>query len=389
MLLMPWKETGVMDQKVQLIGDWLKDEYSVRELGVYYNVSCKTIYKWINRYQAGGIDALSETSRAPFFHPNATPPEIVSRLIEAKLKHRYWGPKKLVVWLKRHHPDVAWPVASTAQSILRKEGLVKPKRLKRHVPPYAEPFRECERSNDSWSMDYKGQFKTGDGNLCYPLTISDNYSRYLLACRGLFHPDYESTRPWLEQAFREYGLPMAIRSDNGPPFASVGLGGLSRLSAWLIRLRVKPERIQPGHPEQNGRHERMHRTLKEAVCKPPGSSLADQQQAFDRFRPDYNEERPSEAVGMKTPASLYQPSRRIFPNKLPPVEYDSWFTVRQVRSSGCIKWKGGFIYVSQALAGEPIGLRQVAERIWETKYSFCTLGFLDEEVGKVLPMCPV
>jgi putative transposase len=386
---MPWKETGVMDQKIQLIGDWLKDEYSVRELGECYNVSCKTIYKWINRYQAGGIAALPEAPRAPLYHPNATPPEIASRLIEAKLRHQYWGPKKLVVWLARHHPDTPWPVASTAQNILRKEGLVKPRRLKHRVPPYTEPFRECKRSNDSWSMDYKGQFKTGDGQPCYPLTISDNFSRYLLACRGLFHPDYESTQPWLEQTFREYGLPRAIKSDNGTPFASIGLGGLSRLSAWLIRLRVKPERIQPGHPEQNGRHERMHRTLKEAACKPPGSCLADQQQAFDRFRPDYNGERPNEAVGMKTPASLYQPSRRIFPGKLPPVEYESWFTVRQVRSNGCIKWKGGFVYVSQALAGEPIGLRQIDERKWEIRFSFYPLGILDEEVGKVLPMCPV
>ena len=386
---MPWKETGAMDQKVQLIGDWLKDEYTISELGEYYQVSRKTIYKWITRYQAGGVEALTEMSCAPRYHPNATPPEIVSQLIEAKLRHQYWGPKKIVVWLKRHHPDTPWPVASTTQNILRKEGLVKPRRLRRRTPPYAEPFGECQRPNDTWSIDYKGQFRMGDGHLCYPLTISDNFSRYLLQCRGLLHPSYEVTQPWLEWTFREYGLPMAVKSDNGEPFASVGLGGLSRLSAWLVRLRIKPERIEPGHPEQNGRHERMHRTLKEATCRPPEYCLTDQQQAFDRFRPDYNGERPNEANSMATPASVYYPSPRLFPGKLPPVEYESWFTVRQVRSNGCIKWKGGFVYVSQALAGEPIGLRQIDERKWEIRFSFYPLGILDEKVGKVLPMCPV
>jgi transposase InsO family protein len=386
---MPWKETRAMDQKVQLIGDWLNDEYTVRELREYYNVSCKTIYKWIKRYQTGGVEALTEMSRAPRYHPNATPPEIVNQIIEAKLKHQHWGPKKLVVWLKRHNPDTTWPVASTAENILRKEGLVSKRRLKRRVPPFSEPFEECKTPNDSWSMDYKGQFKTMDGRFCYPLTISDNFSRYLLSCQGLLHPAYEATRSCLEQAFREYGLPLAIKSDNGTPFASKGPGGLSRLSAWLVRLWIKPERIQPGHPEQNGRHERMHRTLKDAVCKAPKSCLAAQQAAFDHFRPDYNSERPNEGIGMETPASLYKPSRRIFPEKLPPVEYESWFTVRQVRSNGCIKWKGGFIYISQALAGEPIGLRQIDEHLWILRFSFYPLGILDDRVGKVLPMSPV
>ena len=378
-----------MDQRVQLIGDWLRDEHTVRELGEHYQVSRKTIYKWIQRYKDGGVEALTEASCAPHHHPNATSPHIVSQIIEAKLKHKEWGPKKIVSSLERHFPDIPWPAVSTAQSLLRKEGLVKPRHRRRHTPPFAQAFHECLRPNDSWSMDYKGQFRTSDGKLCYPLTISDNFSRYLLTCRGLFHPDYEHTRLWLERTFREYGLPMSIKSDNGVPFASVGVGGLSRLAVWLIRLRVIPERITPSHPEQNGRHERMHRTLKEGVCKPPRSDMKAQQKAFDEFIPVYNNERPHEAIGMQSPGAIYQPSRRLFPNKLQPVEYDSWITARRVRSDGCIKWKGSFIYVSQALAGELVGLNQVDETRWELNFSFCPLGIVDEKGGKVLPMSPV
>ena len=386
---MPWKETCAMDQKVRMIGDFLKDEHTISELGEHYQVSRKTIYKWISRYKVGGIEALEESSRAPHRHPNATPPEITCQLINNKLRHVDWGPKKVVSVLRQHYPESRWPAASTAQNILRKEGLVKPRQTRRHTPPFSRPFQECLKPNDSWSIDYKGQFRTGDGKLCYPLTISDNYSRYLLSCRGLRHPSYEDTRPYLERTFREYGLPLAIKSDNGSPFASTGIGGLSRLSAWLIRLQVVPERIALSHPEQNGRHERMHRTLKEAACKPPKYCLADQQLAFNHFRAEYNEERPHEAIGMKTPASLYAPSRRLFPEKLVPLEYDSFLTVRRVMNSGCIKWKGEFIYISQALAGQQLGLKQIGENTWQLWFSFYPLGILEEKTKKVLPMSPV
>jgi transposase InsO family protein len=378
-----------MDQKMELIGDWLKDVHTIKELGEHYQVSRKTVYKWVNRYKSGGAEALLDASRAPGTHPNATPPEIVSQLVETKLEHKPWGPKKVVRWLENNYPDDSWPAASTAQNILRKEGLVNPRHLRRHTPPFTQPFQDCQRPNDSWSLDYKGQFKTGDGKLCYPLTVSDNYSRYLLTCRGLAHPNYEDTHFWLERTFQEYGLPLAIKSDNGAPFASVGLGGLSRLSAWFIRLRIVPERIAPAHPEQNGRHERMHLTLKEAVCKPPKANMRAQQRAFDEFRPEYDYERPHEAIGMQPPGAIYQPSRRLFPGKLLPIEYDSWLTVRQVRSNGCIKWKGSFIYISKVLAGEPVGLRQLDDRTWELSYSFYPLGILDEKTGKVSPMSPV
>jgi len=386
---MPWKETRVMDQKIQMVSDCLKGEHNISEISEHYRVSRKTVYKWLSRYQSGGIEALKEASRAVHDHPNATAPEIISKIIGTKLRHVSWGPKKVVSLLKRQYPAQRWPAVSTVQNILYKEGLVKPRKVKRHTPPYNRPFRECTKPNDSWSIDYKGQFRTGDGRLCYPLTITDNYSRYLLKCHGLYHPSYEATRPHLEQVFREYGLPLAIRSDNGAPFASVGLGGLSRLGVWLIKLQIIPERIMPSHPEQNGRHERMHRTLKAAVCQPPRSSLTRQQQAFDAFLQEYNEKRPHEALNMHTPASIYQPSHRLFPGKLRLVEYDSWMKVRRVLPSGGIKWQNHYYYVSQALAGERIGLRQIADTVWEIWFSFLLLGYLDVNKGKVLPMSPV
>ena len=388
-----------MDQKIQLLSDYLKDEYTITELSQNYLVSRETVYKWIKRYQEKGMAGLEELSRAPLSHPNATSPEIVSQLIDTRLKHKNWGPKKIIARMEKLYPESCWPAPSTAGSILKKEGLVRSRHLKQRTPPYTEPFRECNRPNDVWSIDYKGQFKMGDGRLCYPLTITDNYSRYLLGCQGLYHPTHENTRPCLERAFREYGLPLAIRSDNGAPFASTGLGGISTLSAWLIKLWIRPERIVSGHPEQNGRHERMHRTLKAETAKPPRANLKDQQRAFDGFRKEYNIERPHEALGQEVPATFYQPSRRMLPDKLTEIEYPSYFTVRQVRHNGEIKWKGEFVYISQALAGEPVGLRQIGERGWEVRFSFHPLGILDEQIVKVLPitdkykkvstMCPV
>jgi len=386
---MPWKETSAMDQRVQMISDYLKGEHNISEIGEQYQVSRKTVHKWISRYQSGGAASLASRSCAPLLHPNATGIEIASEIIFIKRQHINWGPKKVISWLKERHPDRGWPAVSTAQNILRKEGLVRTRKHRRHTPPYSQPFQKCAQPNDSWSIDYKGQFRTGDGRLCYPLTLTDNYSRYLLTCRGLRHPSYEATQPHLEQAFREYGLPLVIRSDNGSPFASTGLSGLSRLAVWLIKLQIMPERIAPSHPEQNGRHERMHRTLKEAVCQPPQSCLYRQQKAFDLFRLDYNEERPHEALGMKTPALLYRPSDRSYPSRIPKIEYDRWLTVRRVMPSGCIKWKNEFIYISQALAGEPVGLKQIDDTTWEVRFSFLPLGILNVLKKKVLPMSPV
>lgn len=397
---MPWKETCAMDQRVQMISDWLSDEYSITELSRMYEVSRKTIYQWIGRYQMEGPSGLEERSRAPKSHPHTIPRQIAREIIAAKLRYQRWGPKKVLAWLEAHYPEARWPAASTLGEILKREGLVRSRRKKRRTPPYTEPFQEGTRPNQVWSADFKGQFRTQDGRLCYPLTITDASSRYLLHCRGLSQPTFEAVHPWFEWVFRAYGLPEAIRTDNGAPFASVGLGGLSKLSIWFIKLGIRPERIEPGHPEQNGRHERLHRSLKEATASPPRGTIQEQQGAFDEFVHEYNSERPHQALGQKPPASVYQPSLRPYPTKLSRIEYDHDALVRYVRHNGEIRWKGDLLYVSEALAGEPVALQQQGEHLWEIKFSFHPLGILNETTGKimpltnhqlrkVLPMCPV
>jgi putative transposase len=397
---MPWKETCPMDQKIKFIVDYLSEEYTVTELSNMYEISRKTCYKWVQRYLDEGPVGLTDRPKVALTHPNATILEIARKIVAVKLEHRSWGPKKVITWLEQHQPEKQWPAFSTASDILWREGLVKPRQKRHRTPPYTEPFNECNRPNAVWSADYKGQFRMGDGRLCYPLTISDNCSRYLLECHGLSHPSYEETKPLFETVFRKYGLPEAIRTDNGEPFASVGLGGLSKLSVWFIKMGIKHERIAKGHPEQNGRHERMHRSLKAAVANPPKANLKKQQKVFAKFKPEFNCERPHEALGMKTPASIYTPSLRPYPARIPETTYHGDYVVRQVRHNGQIKWKGEFVYVSQSLAGEPVALKQKTEDEWEIRFNTIILGTLDEHTlkikpytdsrgEKVLPMVPV
>ncbi len=382
---MPWKETCVMDQRIQFISDWLKGEYTKRALCRHYGISRPTGDKWIERYEAEGLEGLQARSRVPQHHPNETPGWMKERIIQVKLSHQHWGPKKVSDYLRRKDAQAAWPADSTAGELLKRVGLVKPRKRRRRVSADPHPFKGCERSNRVWSADFKGQFRLGQGGWCYPLTLTDNYSRYLLACRGLSGPTNCGVRPWFEWAFREYGLPEAIRTDNGSPFASLALGGISPLSKWWIRLGIKPERIKPGKPSQNGRHERMHRSLKEATAQPPKRSMLAQQRAFNHFVREYNEERSHEALQRQTPASVYRASLRAYPVKLKPIEYDETYTLRHVRHNGEIKWRGQLLYVSEVLASECIGLRQTDEARWDVYFSFYKLGTLDGSSRKIEP----
>jgi putative transposase len=376
---MPWKETCPMEQRVEMIGDWLKNESSITELSKMYGVSRVTIYKWLNRFKAEGPAGFQEHSRAPRQHPNAVPSEMVQMLISARLSHPGWGPKKIRSFLRERYHDEECPALSTMSMIFKREGLVKPRRIRHTVGAYTQPFLDCDAPNKVWSADFKGQFRTKDGKLCYPLTITDNCSRFVLLCRGLERPTHDQVRPWFESTFRRYGLPEAIRTDNGSPFASVGLSGLSRLSAWFIKLGIRPERIAKAHPEQNGRHERMHRTLKEATATPPHANLTEQQKAFNDFVEEYNFDRPHEALEMKRPGAVYEFSKRAFTSRIAPMKYDSEIIVRPVRNSGEICWKGKRIYISQALSGEQIGFRRVEdEQNWEIFFGFQKLGTLDD-----------
>jgi transposase InsO family protein len=268
-------------------------------------------------------------------------------------------------------------VASTIGDLLHREGLTIPRRKRRRTPPYTEPFVAAQQPNRVWCMDFKGHFRTRDGERIDPFTLSDAYSRYLLRCRAVDHTDTEQVLAVLEAAFREYGLPDAIRSDNGPPFATRAVAGLSRLSVYLIKLGIVPERIQPGHPEQNGRLERLHRTLKAETASPPATTRRAQQQAFNRFRREYNQERPHEALGQCTPESCYSLSARAYPARVPEPEYDSSMKVRRVHVRGQFKWKDHKVFLTESLAGEAVGLEPIDDRHFTVYFAHLPIALFD------------
>jgi transposase InsO family protein len=392
---MPWRETCPMDQRRKFIEDWLGDEWNLADLCKGYGISRKTGYKWLERFKNGGFSDLADRFRAHRSHPSTT-----ARLIEAQivqLRHRYpfWGPRKLKRRLERLCPNQNWPAASTIGSILGRHGLVMQRRRRYRTPIYAGPLVDSLKANDVWAADFKGWFRTVDGTRVDPLTVSDCASRYLIRCRVVAQTNGDNVRAQMTAAFQEFGMPTALRTDNGAPFATVGLGGLSELAVWLIRLGITPERIRPAHPEENGAHERMHRTLKQQTAKPPKANLRAQQNAFDDFRAEYNEDRPHEALGMRTPADVYTPSRRAFPRKLPPIEYPAGSTTRLVTTNGCINFQDKRIYLSNALMNEYVRIDENGEH-YEVWFGPVQLGKLDLTTAtvsrtstKVLPMIPV
>ena len=382
---MPWKETCTMDQRVQFISDYLKGCYTKRDLCMFYGISRPTGDKWIARYDKQGPEGLYDRSRRAHWQPNATAPDIAKRIVEMKLTHQSFGPKKVMDRLRAVEPGTPWPADSTAGDILKRNGLVKLRRKRRRVPPDPHALVTCNAPAQSWSADFKGDFRLGSGQRCYPLTLTDNHSRFILQCRALSRMTTDSVKPWFEWVFREYGLPETLRTDNGPPFASVTTGGLSQLSAWWVRLGIRPERIRPAKPSENGRHERMHRSLKEAVISPPSSNLAAQQQRFDAFVEEFNWQRSHEALGRLTPGSVHHVSPRPYPARLPDIAYDSGVVVRKVRQNGEFRWRGRLIYLSQVLAQEPVALIACDNDCFEIRYSFHLLGVLDERTSTITP----
>jgi len=375
-----------MNERMKFIADHLKDEWSVAALCRYYGISRKTAYKWLARYQEEGPIGLADRSRAPRRHPNAVPEAIQEQIVAFWGKYPHWGPRKLVHRLAQIQPETHWPAPSTVGALLKRRGLTAPRRRKRRTPPYAQPFREGIQPNDVWSADFKGWFRTQERTRIDPLTISDAASRYLLRCQGLVKPKRPSVQGVFTATFQEFGLPRAIRTDNGPPFASVGLGGLSRLSVWWVRLGITPERIRPGHPEENGSHERMHRTLKQATAQPPKANPRAQQRAFDRFRSEYNQERPHEALAMQTPSQHYQSSPRPFPERLPEVEYTPDHKLRRVRSNGEIRWQDKKRYLSESLVGQWVGLIEIDNGQWRIDFGPIQLAVYEEQAGKIKPI---
>lgn len=375
---MPWKETCVMDLKVELMGDWLQGGYTITELSRGYGVSRKTVYKWITRYKAEGAVGLLDRSRAPRHCPHAISQAMADRIIKAKNRHPSFGPKKVMDRLREDEPDVDWPADSTAGEVLKRAGLVKKRRYKQPYPADPQPFDLGDSNNALWSADYKGQYRSSTRRWCYPLTITDNASRFLVSCHGVDATDYMQAQPVFERAFLEYGLPEAILTDNGPPFASRAAGGLTRLSLWWIRQGICVHRIQPGKPTQNARHERMHGTLNRAIGhRMRGAGVIRQQEMLTAFREEYNELRSHESLNRRTPASCYTRSPRRYSPVLRPVCYDDDQRVRMVRHNGEIKFEGRLFYISELLAKQPIGLRQIDEQLYEVRFSFHLLGHLN------------
>ncbi len=380
---MPWKETTPVTERMQSLVDWQSGLFTVRFLAERHGVSRKTLYKWIERFEAEGPAGLEDRMRRPRQHPNQTPEAIESAIAEFRRRHPDWGPKKIVHVLSERDVKTSWPARSTVTAILKRRGLVKGRPRRRSFGHPGRPTSVAECANAVWATDFKGEFLTGDGLYCYPLTVSDLYSRYLLGCKGLLSTKTDGVKKSFERLFREYGLPETIRSDNGVPFASTGLGRLSRLSVWWMKLGIRPELTQPAHPEQNGSHERMHRTLKRATTRPARRDLKSQQKRFDAFRVEFNTERPHESIGMKTPADLYRPSPREFPSALPPMEYPGHFEVRRVSRNGGIRWKTGWLSVSHPLIDEYVGLEEVDDGVWSLYFGSLLLGRFDEREKKL------
>jgi transposase InsO family protein len=306
-----------VDERMRFVLEQEGGLHTMTELCEIYHIARETGYYWLRRYRQGGLAALEDRNRAPQQHPNQTPEEIEEAVLELRRAHMSWGPRKLKRVLERREPERGWPATSTIGEMLAREGLVIARKKRRRAPPYTQPFASADAPNRVWCADFKGWFRTGDGERIDPLTITDACSRYLLRCQLVEKADTERVRAIFESAFRECGLPRAIRTDNGAPFASRAVAGLSRLAVWWMKLGIVPERIAAGHPEQNGRHERMHRTLGQETASPPAANRRAQQRAFDRFRREYNEERPHEALALETPSAVYTRSahrteRRLF-----------------------------------------------------------------------------
>lgn len=381
---MAWKETCPMKERIKFVLDYLENELSLAALCREYGISRKTGYKMIGRFIEGDFDGLKDRSRTPHHHPNAVSALVEVTVVTSRRRHPTWGPKKLRVLLERQDPSVVWPSPSTIGEILSRHGLTVPRRRSRKTVAYGEPFVGCNHPNAAWSADFKGWFTTGDGRRCDPLTISDNYSRYLLRCQSMPHTDHSAVQPVFEAVFREYGMPVAIRTDNGPPFATTTVGGLSKLSIWWLKLGIVPERIEPGKPAQNGRHERMHRTLKKETASPPKRTWRTQQKAFDRFRREYNDDRPHEGIDQQTPSSLYAPANREYPLIVPEITYDAGTVTRRVLSQGDISWKSHHVYLSETLAGELVGFKQITDRLWDIYFGHIKLAQLDTHERRLI-----
>ena len=381
---MPWKDIHPVDERVRFIAAVKEDPRgNFAELCRRFGIHRSKGYKWLQRYRELGPRGLEDQRPIARSCPHRTADEVVDRIVAMRKEHPWDGPKKLRLRLLEAGLEAERvPAASTIGEILDRYGLIRPRRARLRVPPHPSPLEPCSQPNELWCVDFKGHFACGDGQRCHPLTITDAASRFLIKCEALSEPKHQPTQHHFALAFREFGLPARIRSDNGAPFATNTFGGLSRLSVWWIQLGIVPERIEPGQPQQNGRHERFHRTLKEQTTQPAAESVVAQQRVFDRFRADYNHHRPHEALGQRPPATHYEPSLRPMPDTLRDPEYANDFVVRRVGAHGTLKWRGSLLSLHRMLALQPVGLRQTDEDEWELFYGPLLIAYVLVRDGK-------
>lgn len=376
----------MVDERLKFLAQHERGELTMVELCARFGVSRKTGYKLRERHRQLGRECLRDQSRAPHAHPNQTSAEIEAEVLDVRRKHPTWGSKKILTVLEREDCDARWPARSTIDEILKRAGVVEDRGSRRRRFPSVGPKVVANAPNDVWSADYKGWFRLGDGTRCDPLTINDVFSRYSLICAALASPKLADVKALFEASFRAHGLPKAVMTDNGPPFGSRGIGGLSRLAVWLLRLGVVPVYIEPGKPQQNGKHERFHLTLQQETAAPPSATRAAQQRAFAAFQREYNDERPHEALKMSVPGSVYERSPRKLPRKLRPHEYPNTFESRGVRKDGAITWRAEYVFLGEALGGERIGLEPVADGVLHVHLGPLVLGVLHERSGMIVPV---
>jgi transposase InsO family protein len=373
-----------MEQRERFIADHRRALYSMSELCDRYGISRKTGYKWLERFEDHGVAGLADRSHAPHDCPHRISPDMAAMLCAARRAHPSWGPIKLLDWLRPRHRKVRdWPAPSTVGDLLAREGLVRKRRRRRPIQhPGSIPIHTSS-PNDLWTADFKGHFRTRDAVYCYPLTIADQHTRYLIACHGLLSTKGVGVRRVFERAFRDYGVPAAIRTDNGVPFATTGIHGLSQLNVWWMRLGIQHQRIRPASPQENGAHERMHKTLKAEAIRPPKGNLAAQQRAFTAFRTEFNTERPHSALDGDPPGSRYVASTRPFPDRLPPQEYPGHFIVKRVTNAGTFRLKHKLLFIANALKQNYIGLEEINDGIWSIYFGTVLLGRIDEREMRI------
>jgi transposase InsO family protein len=359
-----------------MLSDYDSGNWRVSELCRRYAVSRDTFYEWRRRRESGAPDWFKDRSHAPLSHPHETDQGLKDAIISLRRRFPQMGPRKLLAKLAREAPEKSWPAASTAGEVLKRAGLIAPVKRRRRPIDQRRGFAAVAAANDEWSTDFKGWFRSADQRRIDPLTITDGHSRFLIGIR-IAAPTIEGVRPIFIEVFQEYGLPLAMRCDNGSPFGSRGAGGLTRLSAWWLKLGVEPHFIRPASPQENGRHERMHRTLKAHTSRPPAMHAAEQQARFDWFRDHYNHERPHEALGQRLPGELYMPSRRAMPDRVEDPWYDADHQVRRVRSSGEIMWKGELVFISEALIGELVGIAELETGDHVVRFCDLDIGLID------------